>query len=664
LSPTFLFDSVFAYSRFDQTVFGPDHGKNWGAEIWGIPGTNDPIGPGASDVLKRCPGTACYSGQPPINNGYTQWGNGDGWMPLWRNDRSFTYDVNLTKIHGAHELRWGFGLVRHHMDHWQPEVSGGPRGVINFAGDTTATTGYTANYFNQFATTLLGLPSGYQKALQFLLMTNREWQFGWYARDRWQISRNLTLNLGLRYEYYPLITRKDRGIERWDPATNQVFMGGIGNVPRNVGITTSKKMFGPRIGFAYRVTENTVIRSGYGITYDPLPFARPLRGLYPASIGATFTRLDPYTWYNNLSQGIPVVPVPDISTGVLTLPPDVDMGPRSPWAGELHRGYIQSWNFTVERKLPADLVTSVAYVGTQTVHWLVDRDINAAPPGTGAAGRPLFATQGRRIGASMWDGWLNGNYHALQVAVNRYFTRGLMLKGAYTWSKAINYTDDDGWAGLPLTNWLPALDRNRARAGYDRTHMFVMGWVYELPFGEGKRWATSGPARQAFGGWQINGTFSSYTGTPFGVGADGAGLNAPGSNQTADLVKPAKKLGGVGPGQPFYDPLSFAQPTGVRFGSTGRNFLTGPGIVNMDMSVFRSFRMTERLSMEFRAEGYNLSNTPHFNNPGANVANMRLNPDGSIQALGNFMCITGANTRGGQEPGDERQIRFGLRFSF
>ena len=114
-----------------------------------------------------------------------------------------------------------------------------------------------------------------QKSVQLFQMTNREWQFGWFIRDRWQVSRKLTLNIGLRYEYYPLISRKDRGIERWDPSTNLVYMGGVGGNPNNAGITTSKKLFAPRLGFAYRVDENTVIRSGYGVTYDPLPFSRP-----------------------------------------------------------------------------------------------------------------------------------------------------------------------------------------------------------------------------------------------------------------------------------------------------------------------------------------------------------------------------------------------------
>jgi hypothetical protein len=358
------------------------------------------------------------------------------------------------------------------------------------------------------------------------------------------------------------------------------------------------------------------------------------------------------------------IPVPDTSKGVIELPPTVDMGPRSPWGGRINRGYIQSWNFTVERKLVADITTSVAYVGTQTVHQAADLDINAAPPGGGPAGRPLAATQGRRIGASMWGGWLSGNYHGLQAAINRRFSQGLLLKGAYTFSKTINWTDEDGWAGLPITNWGPALRRNRAVSGYNRTHMFTLGFVYQLPFGPGKSWIQSGPASRLLRGWQTNGAFAAYTGTPFTVSASGAELNMPGSSQTADLVKPGKVqvIGEIGPNKAWFDPLAFRQPTGVRFGTSGRNTIYGPGMWNLDFSLFRNFRLSERLQIEFKAEAFNLTNTLKFSNPGANVANMRLNPDGTIQTLNNFASIT--STLSGLSTPSERQLRLGLRLSF
>jgi hypothetical protein len=179
-----------------------------------------------------------------------------------------------------------------------------------------------------------------------------------------------------------------------------------------------------------------------------------------------------------------------------------------------------------------------------------------------------------------------------------------------------------------------------------------------MPFGPGKQYASNGLLSRLLGNWQGNGIFSAYAGTPFSVSASSASLNAPGKSQTADqVIADVRYLGGIGPNTPYYDPFAFRAVTAVGFGNTGRNILRGPGVVNVNCSLFRVFRVTERLKLEFRAEAYNLSNTPHFNNPTANVSNMRLNSDGSIASLGNFMSIISTQ-------GDPRQFRFGLRLSF
>ena len=224
-------------------------------------------------------------------------------------------------------------------------------------------------------------------------------------------------------------------------------------------------------------------------------------------------------------------------------------------------------------------------------------------------------------------------------------SQGLMLKGAYTYSKAMDMVDDDGRAGL-LFNWAPMMYRNRAPSGFDIRHNFQLGGLWELPFGRGKRFAASGPASWVLGGWQLNGILSAYTGTPFTVTASGASLNAPFNTQTADQILPdVQKLGGIGPGQPYYDPKAFAPVREVRFGSTGRNILRAPGVFNTNLSLFRAFPIRERTALQFRAEAYNLTNTPHFAAPSANASS------------GNFLVITSAAQ-------DQRQIRLGLRLSF
>ena len=198
------------------------------------------------------------------------------------------------------------------------------------------------NQFNAYAQMLLGLSDDVQKGVQYILMTGREWQFGWYGQDRWQVTRNLTVSIGLRYEFYPLMTRSNgKGIERYDPTTNDVYMGGRGNVPEDAGISVSHKLFAPRVGIAYRLGENTVIRAGYGLNYDPIPFSRPLRGFYPLTINAETKSPNSFSYARTLAEGIPPVPLPDISTGIVPLPGDASE--RSPWS-YIHRGYTQSWN--------------------------------------------------------------------------------------------------------------------------------------------------------------------------------------------------------------------------------------------------------------------------------------------------------------------------------
>jgi hypothetical protein len=168
---------------------------------------------------------------------------------------------------------------------------------------------------------------------------------------------------GLRYEYYPLMMRSDRGIERLDYAAWQVLLGGVGRVPDDLGISVSKGLWAPRLGAAYRLNEKTVFRSGYGITYNPLPWSRPLRGFYPLTIGYSNAATSTYGSFP-LASGIPEIPLPDISTGAIPLPRGVQT--RTPDPDNVDRGRIQQWNVTLERDVIADLTVSLAYVGTRT----------------------------------------------------------------------------------------------------------------------------------------------------------------------------------------------------------------------------------------------------------------------------------------------------------
>ena len=316
--------------------------------------------------------------------------------------------------------------------------------------------------------------------------------------------------------------------------------------------------------------------------------------------------------------GIPSICCPDISTGRVPLPSVAETGyPRA--NSELHRGYIQSWNLIGERRLPGEIIASIGYVGSASVRGFAFLDINASQiPGSGDEGRPLFAEFGRTTTTREWDGRTHSIYHSLQTTVNRRFKDGLLLKSAYTWSKAIDEAPYDDWTEF-LWNAPSVYGRNRALASHDIPHNFQLGALYELPFGKEKKWATSGLSSTIFGGWQLNGVFAAYSGRPFTLTASGSSLNMPGNQQTPDQIKEnVEILGNVGSDGTYFDTTAFARVTAVRFGNVGRNTMRGPGVANLDLGLFRSFKVRES-DLQFRLEAFNATNTPHFANPNGNV---------------------------------------------
>lgn len=627
LTPNLILDSSLGFTRLAQTVFGADYGRNTGLEVLGVPGTNGP--------------DPRQSGFPSFAvAGFATLGNTESWQATFRNDQTFSLSQNFTFIRGSHDLRFGYDGIRHHLNHWQPQLGSGPRGGLSFTSELTGLNGRAVGNPNSWAGLLLGGAQTAGKSIQNIKLTTMEMQHGLYIRDRWRATRRLTLILGLRWEQYPLLTRANYGgVERYNETDNTVSIGGIGGNPKSLGITTSNALFAPRIGAAFSVNSNTVVRAGYGIAYNPMPYARPWRGFFPLTIAQTFAPSSTeagfapaYFPVTTLTQGIPAVVAPDLSSGRVTLPLAAQM--RTISSDELVRGAVHSWNLTLERRLPWDFIVSTAYVATRTVNGFGNYDVNAAPAGGGLQGQPLFVRFQRNQPLQSWNGQLDADYHSLQIAVNRRFAQGLTLKGAYTWSKAMNETDDDGLDGVGW-NHTSVRNRNRALAGYDTPHIFQLAYSYNIPFLAANRF---------LGGWQANGNASFTSGRPFTVSAAAGSLNAPGNTQTADQVKAVvEKIGTV---EQYYDRSAFAPVTGARFGSSGRNLLRGPGFVNFDLSLFKSIPLPwERIQLQFRAEAFNLTNTPHFNNPSANVS------------AGDFMRITSTLN-------DERTMRFGLRFSF
>ncbi len=647
LSPTFLMDGNFGITDMDQVVEGEDLALgNYGLETLGIPGVNN-AGQDQACIFK---GKNYCGGVPRMDlSSYTDYGTLDGWMPTDRNENSYTFTHNFSWSKENHEIRFGYDLVHHMMDHWQPESGGGPRGVFTIGRDMTRIPGSSSNMQNSMASFLLGTYTTWSKTLQWELMTPRIWEHALFVRDRWQVNDRLTLTLGLRWEYFPIPTRANREYEVMD--WNGLFSGTNATLRLENDTKASLMAFAPRLGFAYRISDKDVLRAGYGLTNDPYPLSRPLRGSFPLAYSGSLSSNTSYVPEGTLTgNGIPFFEGPDLSQSSVALPGIASI--RSMPEDELHRGYIQSWNVIYERKFPAEFVISFGYVGTQTVRSLAFHELSWSKPGTGSAGEPfnIPALDNRTASTRWFDGFLGANYHSLQIAINRRFVNGLFVKGAYTYSKAINRTDD---AGATFSWNDPAImDRNRANAGYNRPHVFQWATLYQLPFGKD----TDSAAAIILRNWQINGIFSINSNSNTTVSASGGDLNASSNSQTADQVGAISNLGNIGFEGTYYDTSAFAQPTQVPgvdctdldcYGTSGRNILRGPTHVNLDMSLFRSFNITEWLSSEFRVEAFNITNTPHFSNPNTSVTSS------------DFMKILSTD---GNAPA--RSIRFGLKFKW
>jgi hypothetical protein len=636
LGPTLLMDQTFGFSRQKQDVYGPDfNAGNFGLDVLGIPGTNDQ---GIGDQR--------YAGYPQFVTGFSDVGNRDGWNPIFRDERTYSLATNVTKIKGRHDIRGGYFMNYLYLDHWQPET-GNPRGRFTFLGNTTAVRGgQTSNFYNQYASFLLGLVGNANKSVQNELMTSREWQHALYLRDRWNVNTKLTLDLGLRWEYYPIMKRIDgRGLDRVDLNTLEVIVAGRGPNPQSNGMKAGLDNFAPRAGAVYRINDKMVFRTGYGLTYNAQAWARAVRGDndYPVTIAGTFVNPEQFAWYGTLEQGIPLVVGPDVSSG--RIPLDRSAAEYTPEIDNIDRGQVHTWNVSFERRLPLDIVVDAAYVGAKGVGGYAALDINAPETlGGGDASRP-YARFGRFIALNSWGQRLPTRYNSLQVSLNKPFTHGLLFRGAYTLSKAMNESDADGRATLSY-NTPSELHRNWAPAGFDRRHNFHLGFAYELP------WRTDGSSSRNIGrllanDWMVNGVLAVFSGTPFNITASGTELNTPSNMQTADLVGTWSVTDKIGAEGAWFDTTAFAQPRGIRFGDVGRNQFYGPGGYNLDLSVFRAFPLGGTKRLELRIAVNNVTNNQVFGNP-----------NGSLTA-GTFGQITSIN---GNYP--ERTGGVGIRFSF
>jgi hypothetical protein len=466
------------------------------------------------------------------------------------------------------------------------------------------------------------------------------------VRDNWKVTNKLTVNYGIRWEKYPVPTSPDRGIYIMDLQALTLNHCGEGSTPLDCGIKVSNKIFAPSLGIAYRPTDRTVFRVGYSLS--PSQLAMGTGGFYSFPVETTAiwsgdSSWTPANWTATntsytLSQGLVVLTPPPSTNGVYPIVRATGNLSGQYTTHDYVRGYLQSWNVTVQREFGHGWLGSAGYVGMHSVHMQTSVNMNYGQIGGGAASQPLWAGLGISGAVSIPQPFGTNQYN-----------------GAYTWSKDI---------GLNTSILIPAyMFMDRYVSSADRTHHLALSGAYQLPFGKGKPYLQKSVGAYILGGWTASGIFNRWSGTPFTVSSSASSLNAPGNSQVADLVNPNVTVVGTGVGgEAYFDPMAYAPVKGARFGTSGFDQLRGPGSTNIDLGVFRSFKITERWNAQIRAEALNATNTPHFSNPSANVSNRQLNSDGTLKSLGGFSQITSAQLLGRLI--DQRYFRFAFRINF
>ena len=341
------------------------------------------------------------------------------------------YTANATWTKGAHTLKFGGDIVRQAMN--RHELGDGS-GSFTFGGGPTQIQGGPPGISSTPSPAfLLGLPTGISKSVipfENDYTRSRNWQFSFFARDQWQPTRKLTASLGLRYDKFPMGTRTTRGLERYDPDTNQMLICGVGSVPTDCGYDMGPGNWSPRAGVAYRLTERIVVRGGYGINYDPYPlaFVRNILGNYPSSISLSVPQPNALQPAGRLADGIPAITVPGHQQRIIPVPLNVS---ARALPDEPKRGYIHSWNATVQAELPWGFTGQAGYVATRQRDINQIMDANAGQViGAGNAGRPLFVRFGRTgaTGILSNPGW--SDYDSLQASLTRRLAHGLQANVA------------------------------------------------------------------------------------------------------------------------------------------------------------------------------------------------------------------------------------------
>jgi hypothetical protein len=560
-----------------------------------------------------------------------------------------------TKTAGNHTIKWGVSLSRMHDDYLQA-WNYGVRGEFSFGEAQTSIPGATTGFGNDFASFLLDQPNEVARDLVNSFPASRWWDLSAFAEDKWIVTPKLTLDFGLRWEFNPPPTPAfPGGFSDYNPVNNTLEIAGVGGNPMDLGIKKHYLYFVPRLGAAYRLTSSTVLRMGFGMNewgvfsgdnyaYDPPIKESP--DFVPAGTGygsAVLGNGQPATFQAGFPATAPLV---ISSNGTVTNPDPnetyfvVPLNWKPP--------YVESWNLSVQKVLPAHFTLDVAYVGNHGVDISSNPDLNAGTViGLGTLGQPEYP---RTSSTSEIWGVSSTRYNALQVKLDRRFSGGLQLTTAYTWGRGFDTFSDDNGGPLFYINQ----QRNYALTDFNRTQTFVQSYVYDLPFGKGRHWLSSGRAAMILGGWQMNGVLTLMTGLPMTLTYSASGLEAPGNTQTPDQIAPVQILHGISAGNPWFSTSSFAAPAQLTFGNVGRNDMIGPGLFDLDLSLFKNIEIRERLNLQLRGETFAVTNTPQFSNPGTTLGSSSFGYVTSVIASG--MGVNGV--------GGGRAVQLGAKLIF
>ena len=385
---------------------------------------------------------------------------------------------------------------------------------------------------------------------------------------------------------------------------------------------------------------------------------------------------------STLPVGIPLPTLPDLTQAEVPVPGNTNLATTP---SNLQRGYIQSWNFTVEKELPGGWQAQAGYVATRAIRQLGYQDLNAETPvgptgctvGVDCGGHnsqplnyanitsgcsstdPQSPALGCRTGVtSLITPVANTHYDSLQTSLKHQFAHGYQVRLSYTWSKNIGMAGVSNEKGHAYIQTPAFYNLNRGLSPWDRAQNFQAMFIGQSPFGKGKRWVNTGVGSKFLGGWQLSGVLSKVSGSVFEIHAGGSSssnLNATvGNTQRPDRVKSSINVLSVyGPHTTWFDTSAFAAVTDKnRFGTSAFYPLHGPPMFELDMALARNFKLSERFNLQFRAQGINFTNTPHFSNP---------NGDFNSSSFGRVNGLANTGREGGV---DARQFEFTARLSF